>query len=164
MSPVMRRVEMFVRQIMMAPVITVDEDCSLEEAAKIMLDHNIGGLPVVDSQGNLCGIVTESDFVAKEKGIPFSIYRFPQMFGEWMPQEHVERIYQAARRRSVREIMSEDVITLTEVDTIEAVLDKMLKGGLHRLPVVRARKPVGIVTRHDLLRLMLKQFPQPKEE
>ncbi len=155
---------MFVRQIMMTPVITVDEDCSLEEAAKIMLDHNIGGLPVVDSKGNLCGIVTESDFVAKEKGIPFSIYRFPQMFGEWMPQEHVERMYQAARRRSVREIMSENDITLTEAETIETVLEKMLKGGLHRLPVVRARKPVGIVTRHDLLRLMLKHFPQGKEE
>ena len=155
---------MFVRQIMVVPVITVDEDCSLEEAAKIMLDRNIGGLPVVDDQGNLCGIVTESDFVAKEKGIPFSVYRFPQMFGEWMPHEHVERIYESARRRAVREIMSRDVITVTEVDTVETVLKKMLKGGIHRLPVVRDRKPVGIVTRHQLLRLMLKQFPQVNEK
>jgi CBS domain-containing protein len=113
---------MFVRQIMLAPVITVDEDCSLEEAAKIMLEHNIGGLPVVDDRGDLCGIVTESDFVAREKGIPFSIYRYPQMFGEWMPLEHVERIYESARRRAVREIMSHDVVTVTEVDTIETVL------------------------------------------
>ena len=155
---------MFVRQIMLVPVITVDEDCSLEEAAKIMLDRNIGGLPVIDDQGNLCGIVTESDFVAKEKGIPFSIYRFPQMFGEWMPHEHVERIYESARRRVVREIMSRDVISVTEVDTIETVLEKMLKGGIHRLPIVRDRKPVGIVTRHELLRLMLSQFPQVNEK
>lgn len=155
---------MFVRQIMLAPVITVDEDCSLEEAAKIMLDHNIGGLPVVDDNGDLCGIVTESDFVAKEKGIPFSIYRFPQMFGEWMPHERVERIYESARRRAVREIMSRDVITVTEVDTVETVLKKMLKASIHRLPVVRDRKPVGIVTRHELLRLMLKQFPQADEK
>ena len=155
---------MFVRQIMLVPVITVDEDCSLEEAAKIMLDRNIGGLPVIDDQGNLCGIVTESDFVAKEKGIPFSIYRFPQMFGEWMPHEHVERIYESARRRVVREIMSRDVISVTEVDTIETVLEKMLKGGIHRLPIVRDRKPVGIVTRHELLRVMLSQFPQVNEK
>jgi len=149
---------MLVRQIMLTPVITVDEDCSLEEAAKMMLDRNVGGLPVVDDRGELCGIVTESDFVAREKGIPFSLYRFPQMFGEWMPHEHVERIYEAARRRAVREIMTRDVITVTEVDTIETVLEKMLKCGLHRLPVVRDRKPVGIVTRHDLLRLMLRQW------
>jgi CBS domain-containing protein len=155
---------MFVRQIMFAPIITVDEDCSLEEAAKIMLDRNIGGLPVVDARGNLCGIVTESDFVAKEKGVPFSIYRFPQMFGEWMPHEHVERIYESARRRAVRDIMSRDVVTVTEVDTIETVLEKMLQGGLHRLPVVRERKPVGMVTRHDLLRLMLQHFPGSAEK
>ncbi len=150
---------MFVRQIMLTPIITVDENCSLEEAAKMMLDRNIGGLPVVDNRGELCGIVTESDFVAKAKGIPFSIYRFPQMFGEWMPREHVERMYEAARRRAVRDIMSRNVITVTEVDTVDTVLDRMLKYGLHRLPVVRDRKPVGIVTRHDLLRLMLRQFP-----
>ena len=150
---------MFVRQIMCTPVITVDENCSLEEAAKIMLERNVGGLPVVDDRGNLSGIVTESDFVAREKGIPFSIYRYPQMFGEWMPHEHVERIYESARQRAVREIMSHDVITVTEVDTIETVLEKMLKSGLHRLPVVRDGKPVGMITRHDLLRLMLKHPP-----
>lgn len=150
---------MLVRQIMLTPVITVNEDCSLEEAAKLMLDRNIGGLPVVNHRGELCGIVTESDFVAKEKGIPFSIYRFPQMFGEWMPHEHVERMYEVARRRSVREIMSRNVTTVTESDTLETVLEKMLHCGLHRLPVVRGRTPVGIVTRHDLLRLMLRHFP-----
>lgn len=150
---------MFVRQIMCTPVITVDEACSLEEAANIMLDRNIGGLPVVDDRGELSGIVTESDFVAKGKGVPFTIYRFPQIFGEWMPHEHVERLYQSARRRKVHEVMSRNVITVTEVDTVETVLEKMLKCGLHRLPVVRDRKPVGIVTRRDLLRLMLKHPP-----
>ena len=150
---------MFVRQIMCTPVITVDEDCSLEEAANIMLDRNIGGLPVVDDRGELSGIVTESDFVAKGKGVPFTIYRFPQIFGEWMPHEHVERLYQAARRRKVHEVMSRNVITVTEVDAVETVLEKMLKCGLHRLPVVRDRKPVGIVTRRDVLRLMLEHFP-----
>lgn len=155
---------MFVRQIMYTPVVTVDEDCSLEDAAKVMLDQNIGGMPVVDSRGDLCGIVTESDFVAKDRGVPFSIYRFPQMFGEWMPHEHVEQIYEAARRRAVREIMSQNVITVTEADTLETVLEKMLKCGLHRLPVVRDRKPVGMITRHDLLRLLLRQFPETKEK
>ncbi len=150
---------MYVRQIMTTPVITVEEGCSLQDAAKMMLDRNIGCLPVVDDRDELCGILTESDFVAKEKGIPFSIYRFPQMFGEWLPHEHVERMYEVARRRAVREIMSRDVVAATEVDTIETVLETMLQRGLHRLPVVRDRKPVCIVARHDLLRLMLRHFP-----
>jgi CBS domain-containing protein len=154
---------MLVRKIMVTPVITVHEDCSLEEAAKIMLERNVGGLPVVNERGELCGMVTESDFVAKGKGVPFTIYRFPQIFGEWMPHEHVERIYEAARSRMVNQFMTRNVITVTEVDTIETVLEKMLKCGSHRLPGVRDRKPVGIITRRDLLRLMLSQFPESKQ-
>lgn len=53
---------------------------------------------------------------------------------------------------------------IAEVDTIETVLEKMLRGGLHRQPVVRDQKPVGIVTRHELLRLMANQFPQVNEK
>jgi len=63
----------------------------------------------------------------------------------------------------VNQIMTRTVITVTEVDTIETVLEKMLKCGLHRLPVVRDRKPIGIITRRDLLRLMLRQFPESKQ-
>ncbi len=60
--------------------------------------------------------------------------------------------------------MSRDVITVTEVNTIKTVLEKMLEGGIHRLPVVRDQKPVGVVTRHERLRLMLKHFPQVNEK
>lgn len=102
--------------------------------------------------------MTESDFAAKEKGIPFSLARFPQVLGEWMPKEGVERIYVAARRTAVREVMSRNVATLTEDDTVETALEKMLQTRFHRLPVLRDRKTVGIVARHDLLRLMLTQL------
>jgi CBS domain-containing protein len=81
-----------------------------------------------------------------------------------MPHEHVERIYEAARRRTVCEIMSLNVIIVTEADTLETVLEKMLEGGLHRLPVIRDRKPVGIIARHDLLRLMFKHIPETTEK
>jgi CBS domain-containing protein len=86
------------------------------------------------------------------------------MFGEWAPHEQVERLYESARRRVVREIIRRDVVTVTEVDTLETVLEKTLKGGLHRLPVVRDRKPVGMVTRRDLLRLVFRHFPQTTEK
>jgi len=78
--------------IMTSPVETVREDCSLEDAARTMLDRGIGCLPVVDADGALAGVLTESDFAAKEKGIPFSLYRFPQVFGDWLPKQGVEKI------------------------------------------------------------------------
>jgi len=154
---------MIVREIMVCPPITVPEDCSLADAAKLMLERKIGCLLVVNGKAELTGIVTDSDFVAKEKGLPFSLSRFPRLLGEWLPVAGAERIYKAAAGVPVREIMSSTVITLAEEDTLETLLQRMLQTGRHRLPVVRNGKPVGIVARHDLLRLMLKGMPAAQE-
>jgi len=137
------------------PVRTVREDCTLEDAARTMLAHNIGCLPVTNSEGNLAGIVTESDFSAKERGIPLSLYRFPQVFGEWLPKQGVEKMYAAARSRRVSEFMSRAVACVDVADDIEAVITKMQKTGFHRLPVVADGLLAGIIARHDLLRLMV---------
>jgi CBS domain-containing protein len=146
---------MKVKEIMVQPVVIVHEDTSLEEIARIMLERRIGGLPVVNDQGKLSGIVTESDFAAKERGVPFSTFRAPQLFGQWIGKEGTERLYAAARTMTAREIMRERVITVTEEDTLETVLQRMLRHDINRVPVVRDDTPVGIVTRHDLLNLML---------
>lgn len=145
------------REIMTQPVITVKPDATLDEIARLMLTYNIGCVPVVDGQGKLCGIVTESDFSAKEHGIPFSTLRLPQVFSQWMPKEGIERIYEAAKKMTAKEIMTCDVITLKEDDAVEQALTLMLKHDIHRLPVVRDGKPVGMLARHDLLKLMARQ-------
>jgi CBS domain-containing protein len=144
---------------MTKPVLTVSAEASLEEVARIMLERNIGCVPVVNQREELCGIVTESDFTGKERTFPFSpmsIYGHPQVLGEWLPKQGVERIYEAARTRKVREIMTTCVATTTEDQPVEEVVRQMVNRNLHRIPVVRDNKPVGIVTRHDLLRLMVR--------
>ena len=146
---------MQVRELMTTPVITVTEDCPLEKAAEIMVTRRIGCLPIVNRSGEMTGIVTESDFSATEKGIPFSLCRFPQVLGEWLPQVGVERIYARARQTPVSEVMQHDVVTVDEGDTVELVLEKMLHKHVHRVPVMRGKMPVGIVARRDLMRLML---------
>ncbi len=143
------------REIMTAPVHVVSKDCSLEEAARLMLDHRIGCLPVTNASHNLVGMLTESDFAAKNKGIPFSLYQFPQVFGEWMPKRGVERMYAAARSRRVSDFMSRAVAKVDGEDDLEVVLNTMMRSGFHRLPVVSNGVVVGIIARHDLLRLML---------
>lgn len=144
---------MRVSQIMTQPVITITEDTPLHEIARIMLEHGIGGIPVIDESGGLTGIVTESDFTAKEKCVPFSMFRAPQLFGAWLGND-AEEMFTRARDIPARDIMSKSVVTVTENDSIEAVLNLILKHDINRIPVVRDRKPIGIVARHDLLRLM----------
>lgn len=144
---------MKVKEIMTQPVITITEDTPLQEVARIMLERRIGGLPVINQSGELTGMVTESDFVAKEKCVPFSMFRAPQLFGTWLGND-AEQIYASAMNIPVREIMSTSVVTVTGDEPIEKVLELILMHDINRIPVIKDGKPVGIVARHDLLRLM----------
>ena len=95
---------MQIREFMTQSVVTVREDTTLEEVARTMLEHHIGGVPVVNTQGKLSSIITVSDFAAKARGIPFSTFRAPQVFGHWLGGEPLEQIYAMARQMTVRDI------------------------------------------------------------
>jgi nucleotide-binding universal stress UspA family protein/predicted transcriptional regulator len=150
-----------VRDIMNVPVVVVREDATLEEVARTLLEHHIGAVPVVDAQGRLRGIITESDFTAKERGLPFSAFRAPQLFGEWVSPSAIARIYQAARDRQARSIMTSPVVTATEDESIADLVQKLLRHDIARVPVVRDGVPVGMVARHDLLKLLVTDGVRP---
>lgn len=137
------------------PVVSIPAGTTLAEAARLMLENHLGGLPVVDKEGKICGIITESDFAAKEQSVPFSTFRAPQVLGHWLTKEGIENIYEAARNRIVDEIMSSPAITLNENDSVERAAELMLRHNINRIPVIRDEKPVGMIARHDLLRLLI---------
>ncbi len=145
---------------MAKPAIVVSEDQTLEEAANLMLEKEIGGLPVVNGEGKLVGMITESDFSAKEHAIPFSRIYAPQLFGEWMSKEGVEKAYAAARSITVKRAMTTAVVTVNEDDTVAEAIRRMLENRVHRIPVVRDDVPVGIISRHDLLKMVVKHLEQ----
>lgn len=143
-----------VRRILSRPPVTVTEDTDLATAAELMLQRGIGSVLVVAEDGRLVGIVTDSDFSPRDVRIPFSTFKLPQVLGHWMGKEGAERIYREARRRRVREIMSRPVVAVEEEDSVEKVLDLMLRRDIKHVPVVRDGRPVGMVARHDLLKLL----------
>ncbi len=143
------------REIMAQPVVTIRRDASLVEAARLMLDHRFGCLPVVDEAGRLAGVLTESDFAAKERGVPFSTLRLPHVFNQWMPPQAIERLYEAARATSVREVMCEEPETAAEETPVEDVIKLMLRCDINHVPILRDGVPVGVISRHDLLRMMV---------
>lgn len=112
-------------------------------------------MPVVDREGLIQGIITESDFAAKEKGIPFSTFLWPQILGQWMTRDRIEEIYRTARMMNVRQIMTADPITAQEADRLKELLERMLRHDVHRIPILRGDVPVGMVTQQDVMRLML---------
>jgi CBS domain-containing protein len=127
----------------------------LADVAQIMLDRRIGCVPVVDEHGKLRGIVTETDFAAKERGVPFSLLILPQVFNESMPREAVERVRRAAKTTAAKEIMITEVITAAEDTPAEEVARQMLRYDIDHIPVTRDGVPVGLVSRHDFVRMIV---------
>lgn len=142
------------KDIMSQPVAVLYEDRNLEEAALLMLDKRVSGLPIISAEGNLVGIVTESDFSSKRHAVPLSRIFAPSLFGEWMSKPELEKAYEEARGIKVKDIMSHPVITAKEDEHLSDIVVKMLENNIHRVPVVHDNKPVGIISRHDLLKLV----------
>lgn len=141
--------------IMSAPALTVPVTATLAEAAETMLERRVGSLLCTDPDGRLVGILTDSDFATRNVGIPFSTFRTPQLLGRWLGEDTVERIYAEARRRRVEEVMSAPVHAVGEDAGVEDVLALMLRHNIKHVPVVRNGYPVGMVSRHDLLKFLL---------
>ncbi|MFW6074007.1 MAG: universal stress protein [Chloroflexota bacterium] len=143
-----------VRDVMTTPPITATQHASLEQIAHMMIENRIGSIPIVDDQGKLCGIITESDFTGDETGVPFSSYRVPKLFGQWISREGIEKIHAAGRELKASQIMSAPVVTATEDEPITAVVERFITNDINRIPVVKDDVPVGIVARHDLLSMV----------
>lgn len=141
---------------MVEPVVVASSDTPLQEIARVMLDRRFGSLPVVDDDGVLVGIVTEADFVGSERSVPlaYPTTKLPQVFRRWIEEDTFERISREACDLPVSEIMQSPVVTATADEPIEDLVERMIRHGVSRVPVVADGKPIGIVSRHDLLRLV----------
>jgi CBS domain-containing protein len=149
---------MKISEIMRSPVPVVHESDSIERAAVLMLQNDLRGLPVVNDKGEISGFVSVSDFLAREKGFPFTQFKAFQLFGQWLQSDEVEHIYEDARSLAVSKIMSSPAHTMQENDTVEDFLKLAVEHGFSRMPVVRERVPIGIVARFDLLKLICRDI------
>jgi CBS-domain-containing membrane protein len=138
--------------VMTREIISIAPDASIMEAVRLMLQHKISGLPVIDAAGKLEGIVTEGDFLRRvETGTERKRSRFVEfLLG---PGRLAEEYAQTSGRR-VSEVMTPDVQTVTEDAPLEQVVHLMERHRVKRLPVVRGDQMVGIVTRKNLMRAL----------
>ena len=127
--------------IMTTGAATVRPDASIVDAAKLMVDHRISGLPVVDKQGKLVGIITEGDFLRANYGGRLLITEVAT--GGMSTSELM--------KRTVEEIMSRDPITAEVETSLEDVVALMKQHSVKRLPIVKEGKVVGILSRANLI-------------
>jgi CBS domain-containing protein len=140
---------MRVRDVMTPNVITVSSNQTVLKAAQLMLENRISGLPVVDANGKLVGIVTEGDFLWRDE--IGTHRRRPRWLEFLIGPGQLAAEYVHASGRKVEEVMTHDPYTVTEDDSLEVVVEKMERHHVKRFPVVRNGRIVGIVSRANLL-------------
>lgn len=154
---------MLAREIMTLLIVSVWEETSLEEVAGLMLDRNLGCVLVRDARNHARGIITESDFTARERYLPFSTERSLQLLGEPVGWSRILEVYERARGRSAREVMSSPVISISEDAYVTDAARIMHSRDIGYLPVMRDAAVVGILSRHDLVKLVRQHPPGPTQ-
>lgn len=145
------------RDVMSSDVVTVSPDETVLHAARLLLQKKFSGLPVVDAFGTLVGMVTEGDFLRRaETG---TVRRRPRWLEFIAGPGRLAGEYTRTSGQFVREVMTREVCTVAEDAELEDVVGLMESKHIKRVPVLRGKKVVGIVTRHNLVRALAGSIP-----
>ncbi|HTL63816.1 MAG TPA: CBS domain-containing protein [Pseudolabrys sp.] len=141
------------RDVMTSTVISVQPNATILQAARQMLQHHISGLPVIDHDGGLVGILSEGDFLRRQET---STERRRSRWLEFlMGPGRLAVEYSHSHGSKVAEVMTTDVHTVTEDTSLEDIVDLMERRRIKRVPVMRGKKVVGMVTRSNLMHAMV---------
>jgi len=116
---------MTARDIMSTNVVTVSPSMTVKELATLLAEKRISGVPVVDHEGNLVGVVSEADILSRRRG-----------------------------EETVRALMTSDVIAVGETESVNEIAMLLSLKRINRVPVLRDRKVVGVVSRTDIVKAM----------
>jgi len=144
------------KDIMTKKIITVNPETEVVQAAKLLLEHHINGLPVVDNEGHLKGILCQSDLISQQRKIPLPSFFI--MLDGYIPLAspgHIEKELQKMSAIKVSEAMTPDPVTVSPETTLEDIATLMVKRNIHSLPVVDQGKVLGIIGKEDILRTLM---------
>lgn len=144
---------MKVSEIMTREVYHLSPEMSVKEAAQFLLEKEVGGAPVLDKEGNLVGIVSESDLIMDEVKLQFPTF-FHLLDGfiflsDW--RDYQEKLRKAVGLK-VSDVMSSPVFTVEADSSVEEAATLMVQKQISRLPVLDKGKIVGIVSKRDLIK------------
>ncbi len=144
------------KDIMTKEVITVYPDTEITQAASLLLKEHINGLPVVDNDGFLKGILCQSDLITQQGKIPLPSF-FVILDGA-MPlstPKHIEHEVKKMAAIKVSEAMTADPISVDTETPLEDIATLMVKHNVHTIPVLERGHLVGIIGKEDILRTLI---------
>lgn len=145
-----------VAEIMTTDIITVTKETSIRELAELFVTNRVSTLPVLDANGKLAGLVTESDLVGQTESI--HLPKIITLF-DWViylqSEKTLEKELQRMSGCTVADIYQPDVATLAPTATINEAADLIGSQKANAIPVLDNDKLVGIVARIDIIRTLL---------
>ena len=142
--------------IMAKEVITVSPDTEVVHAAKILVEENINGVPVVDKEGKMVGILCQSDLIAQQKTIPLpSLFTLLDGFIPLTSMKRFEKDIQKIAAIKVADAMTVDPVAVSPDTGIGEIANLMVDKNFHSIPVVDEGKLVGIIGKEDILRTVM---------
>lgn len=148
-----------VRDVMTPKVIGVRPDDSFKEIVETLMVYDISGVPVVDDDGSLLGIVTEADLLPKEARTSKRHSRLVGLVADILRRGGRSDLSKATAR-TVRDMMTTRVVTVGPETSVREAARRMVRAGVKRAPVVEGGSLVGMISRHDVLDV----FDRPDEE
>ena len=146
------------KEIMTRDVITVSPEMGIAHAAKLLVEEDINGIPVVD-KGELVGILCQSDLVAQQKRLPVpSLFTLLDGFIPLESTKKLEKAIQKIAATTVGEAMTPDPVTVTPETSIQDLAALMVDRNFHTIPVVDRGGLVGIIGKEDILKTVYSGF------
>ncbi|MFT5699988.1 MAG: CBS domain-containing protein [Desulforhopalus sp.] len=142
--------------IMTKNVVTVQKETTVAELANLLATHNIGGAPVVDSEGHLLGVVTESDLIDQTKKVhlPTVVTIFDSVIYLESPNKMEKEMLKMAGS-TVGDIFTENPQTVEEGTSLEEIATIMSEKNIHTLPVMRDSELIGVIGKRDIIRTLI---------
>ena len=148
-----------VSDVMTKEVLTFAPDHPVLDAMRTMLDRGIDGAPVVDASGTVVGVLSTGDLIVPESKLHFPL--FIELLGATLELPSSKRHFDEDLRRTlgstVADLMQADPVTIEPDETIEAAATLMHEQHVSRLPVVGNDGLVGLISRVDILRIVLRE-------
>lgn len=144
------------RDIMTKDVITVFPETEITQAAKVMLEQHFNGLPVIDQDGLLVGIICQEDLVVQQMKLPLpSFFTFFDSLIALSSYKKLDKEVEKMTAMTVEQAMTPDPMTVEPETALEEIATMMVNHNVHTLPVLAQGKLVGIIGKADVLRTLM---------
>lgn len=147
---------MLVRDKMSTDLIVADADEPLYDAAKRMSQRRINGVPVVNKNGRLVGVLELQDVLPRLEFVPFSEVEDLRLFKTWVDEHNIDGFAEQYASAKVKTFMRKDIPTLPPEASVADALHMLIRENLRHVFIVdKDKTPVGVMTRSDFLRIMM---------